>query len=59
MDGLTVKDTHLTEDKADYVGYWCFEAAGLVAALDINDETFADHPHYPKDLVAFYRERNK
>jgi hypothetical protein len=59
MDGLSVKDTHLTEGQADYVGYWCFEAAGVVAALDINDETFADHPHYPKDLVAFYRERSK
>jgi hypothetical protein len=31
----------------------------VVAALDINDETFAGHPHYPKDLVAFYRERRK
>jgi PoNe immunity proteins (PoNi), C-terminal/PoNe immunity protein (PoNi), N-terminal len=59
MDGLSVKGTHLTEGQADYVGYWCFEAAGVVAALDINDETFADHPHYPKDLVAFYRERSK
>lgn len=56
MDGLSIKDTHLTEGQADYVGYWCFEAAGVVAALNITDETFADHPHYPKDLVAFYRE---
>jgi hypothetical protein len=59
MEGLSVKGTHLTEGQADYVGYWCFEAAGVVAALDINDETFAGHPHYPKDLVAFYRERRK
>ena len=59
MDGLSVKDTHLTEGQADYVGYWCFEAAGVVAALNVNDETFADHPHYPKDLVAFYREGRK
>lgn len=59
MEGLSVKGTHLSEGQADYVGYWCFEAAGVVAALDINDETFADHPHYPKELVAFYREGRK
>jgi hypothetical protein len=59
MEGFTFKDTHKIHDRPIYVGYWCFEAAGVVAALDINDETFADHPHYPKDLVAFYRERRK
>jgi hypothetical protein len=37
------------------VGYWCFEAAGLVAALDIDDRSFASHPNYPAELVAFYR----
>jgi hypothetical protein len=59
MVGFTFKDTHKIHDRPIYVGYWCFEAAGVVAALDINDETFAGHPHYPKDLVAFYRERRK
>jgi hypothetical protein len=59
MEGFTFKDTHKIHDRAIYVGYWCFEAAGVVAALDINDETFADHPHYPKDLVAFSRERKE
>jgi hypothetical protein len=54
MDGLSMKDTHLTEDRSDYVGYWCFEAAGVVAALSVDDRTFANHPHYPRDLVAFY-----
>ena len=39
------------------IGYWCFEAAGVVAALDIDDRTFAQHPHYPRDLVAFWRRR--
>jgi hypothetical protein len=38
------------------IGYWCFEAAGVVIALNIDDATFADHPHYPRDLVAFARE---
>jgi hypothetical protein len=55
MEGLLMKDKHLVEGRPDYVGYWCFEAAGVVAALDIDDRTFADHPHYPRDLVAFYR----
>lgn len=59
MEGFTFKDTHKIHNRPIYVGYWCFEAAGVVAALDINDETFADHPHYPKDLVAFYREGKK
>jgi Domain of unknown function (DUF1911) len=38
------------------LGYWCFEAAGVVAALDLDDGSFADEPVYPRDLVAFYRE---
>jgi hypothetical protein len=38
------------------LGYWCFEAAGVVAALDVDDSSFADEPVYPRDLVAFYRE---
>ena len=37
------------------VGVWCFEAAGVVAALDIDDRTFAGHRHYPADLVRFFR----
>jgi hypothetical protein len=55
MDGLLMKDKHLIDGRPDYVGYWCLEAAGVVAALGIDDITFADHPHYPRDLVAFYR----
>jgi Domain of unknown function (DUF1911)/Domain of unknown function (DUF1910) len=55
MEGLSLKDKHLVEGRVDYVGYWCFEAAGVVAALDIDDRTFASHPHYPRDLVAFFR----
>jgi hypothetical protein len=39
----------------EHIGYWCFEAAGAVVALDIDDRSFADHPHYPRDLVAFAR----
>jgi hypothetical protein len=55
MEGLSMKGKHLLEGRTGYVGYWCFEAAGVVAALKIDDQTFAHHPHYPRDLVAFYR----
>ncbi|MBE0464327.1 MAG: PoNe immunity protein domain-containing protein [Halomonadaceae bacterium] len=53
-------DNHLSEDDeyelADfYVGYWCFEAALIVALYDIDDTSFRDHPNYPADLVAYYR----
>ena len=41
----------------DKIGYWCFEAAGVVVALDIDDRAFADHPHYPRDLVTFARRK--
>lgn len=56
MEGFAFKDLHLEADPLEYVGYWCFEAAGVVAALEIDDRTFSGHPHYPKELVHFYRE---
>ena len=56
MEGFSFKDLHLEAPDAGYVGYWCFEAAGVVAALKIDDSSFSSHPHYPKDLVVFYRE---
>lgn len=55
MEGFAFKDEHLLRDQPDYVGYWCFEAAGVTTALDIDDAGFIDHPHYPRDLVVFYR----
>lgn len=55
MEGFSFKDEHLLEQRWSYVGYWCFEAAGIVAALGIDDTILRSHPHYPGDLVAFYR----
>jgi hypothetical protein len=55
MEGFAFKGEHLLKDQPDYVGYWCFEAGGVVAALDVNDARFAGHPHYPRDLVAMFR----
>jgi hypothetical protein len=36
---------------AGYFGYWCFELAAFVKGLGIDDRAFANHPHYPRDLV--------
>ncbi len=38
-----------------YFGYWCFEAAAIVAIQNIDDSPFREHEHYPKDLVEYYR----
>ncbi|WP_265285064.1 DUF1911 domain-containing protein [Verminephrobacter aporrectodeae] len=35
---------------------FAFEVALAVCAYDIDDSSFRDHPHYPRDLVDHYRE---
>ncbi len=32
-------------------GYWCYEAAAIVCAFDIDDSEFIDHQYYPTDLM--------
>ncbi len=32
-------------------GYWCYEAAAIVCAFDIDDSEFIDHRYYPTDLM--------
>ena len=44
-----------TDKSEAYVGYWCFEAALVAMLWDIDDGTFAEHPHYPDDVVRHYR----
>ena len=44
-----------TDKSEAYVGYWSFEAALVTMLWDIDDSAFADHPHYPVDLVRHYR----
>jgi hypothetical protein len=34
-----------------HVGYWCLEAAAAVIYAKIDDTSFRDHVHYPKDWV--------
>jgi PoNe immunity proteins (PoNi), C-terminal/PoNe immunity protein (PoNi), N-terminal len=41
------------------LGYWCFEAAGVVAALELDDSSCASEPVYPADLVAHYRKGSR
>lgn len=38
-------------DKKYYWGYWAFEAIGVVAALNLDDASFRDDEHYPRDLA--------
>lgn len=45
-------DNHKGPDGGGYFGYWCFEAAGVVAACGFDDRALRDLPHYPKDLAA-------
>ncbi|RRC98609.1 DUF1911 domain-containing protein [Amphritea balenae] len=43
---------------SNFDGYWCFPAAAVVAALNIDDSEFIDYEYYPGDLmreVAKYR----
>lgn len=40
-----------------YVGYWCWEAAAVAVMMGIDDSTFRDHQHYPKDLADWARRR--
>ena len=39
----------------DLFPYFAFDVALAVCAFDIDDSSFRDHPHYPRDLVEYYR----
>jgi hypothetical protein len=47
--GTTVLDT-------GFFGYWAFEAALVTYLWDIDDSTYRDLPHYPKDLIDYARQ---
>jgi hypothetical protein len=44
---------HKGPEGGGFFGYWCIEAAGVVAAFKIDDSGFRDAPYYPKDLASF------
>lgn len=46
--GTTVLDT-------GFFGYWAFEAALVTYLWDIDDSSYRDLPHYPKDLIDYAR----
>ncbi len=39
------------DPSSNFAGYWCFPAAAVVAALNIDDSTFIDDEYYPADLM--------
>jgi Domain of unknown function (DUF1911)/Domain of unknown function (DUF1910) len=42
--------------KTGFFGYWAFEAALVTYLWDIDDSTYRDLPHYPKDLIDYARQ---
>jgi hypothetical protein len=41
-----------------FFGYWAFEAALVTYLWDIDDSSYRDLPHYPKDLIDYAREHH-
>jgi hypothetical protein len=41
--------------KTGFVGYWAFEAALVTYLWGIDDSSYRDLPHYPKDLLDYAR----
>jgi hypothetical protein len=56
MKGTYWHDSHKGKDGGGYFGYWCFEAAGVVRAFELDDTAMRDSVYYPKDM-ADYRVR--
>jgi hypothetical protein len=50
MGGTSWHETHLQHDPY-FFGYWAFELAAVVKALNITDKPFVDNLFYPRDLV--------
>ena len=48
-------DAHKGRDGGGFVGYWCWEAAGIALAFGIDDSSFRELPYYPKDMADFAR----
>jgi hypothetical protein len=42
--------------KTGFFGYWAFEAALVTYLWDIDDSSYRDLPHYPKDLIDYARQ---
>lgn len=46
-------DSH--KKRNHYSGYWCWEAAAITIALEIDDSTYREAEFYPRDLADFAR----
>jgi hypothetical protein len=53
MKGTYWHDSHKGKDGGGYFGYWCFEAAGVVRAFELDDTVMRDSVYYPKDMVDY------
>jgi hypothetical protein len=51
-------DAHKGPGGGGFFGYWCWEAAGVAYAFGIEDASFRDLPHYPKDLAEYARRQS-
>lgn len=53
LNNLDIYTSHLPEyhDLYHYSGYWSFESAAVVKAMNLDDTSFRQKPHYPRDLV--------
>lgn len=47
-------DSHKRD--SSFNGYWCWEAAAITIALDIDDSSYCDAQFYPRDLADFARQ---
>jgi len=48
-------DNHKGKDGGGFFGYWCWEAAAVAVAFNIDDTRFRDIKYYPKDMADFAR----
>ena len=49
-------DNHKGKEGGGFFGYWCWEAAAVSVAFNIDDARFRDMKYYPKDMADFARE---
>lgn len=48
-------DNHKGKDGGGFFGYWCWEAAAVSVAYNIDDSQFRDLQYYPKDMADYSR----
>lgn len=48
-------DNHKGKDGGGFFGYWCWEAAAVSVAFNIDDSCFRDLQYYPKDIADYSR----